>query len=65
VTRYHGSIMDSDHYGYTEFVDMKSVHVPFIDSVAEPPELFQLKYPSPALEARPHLNQNKPSVPRI
>jgi hypothetical protein len=57
--------MDSDHYGYTEFVDMKSVHVPFIDSVAEPPELFQLKYPSPALEARPHLNQNKPSVPRI
>jgi hypothetical protein len=33
--------------------------------VAEPPELFQLKCLSPALEARPHLNRNKPSVPRI
>jgi hypothetical protein len=33
--------------------------------VAEPPELFQLKCPSPALEARPHLNRNNPSVPRI
>jgi hypothetical protein len=33
--------------------------------VAEPPELFQLKCPSPALEARPHLKRNKPSVPRI
>jgi predicted RNase H-like nuclease (RuvC/YqgF family) len=33
--------------------------------VAEPPELFQLKSPSPALEARPHLNRNKMSVPQI
>jgi hypothetical protein len=33
--------------------------------VAEPPELFQLKCPSPTLEARPHLNRNKTSVPRI
>jgi hypothetical protein len=33
--------------------------------VAEPPELFQLKCLSPALEARPHLNRNNPSVPRI
>jgi hypothetical protein len=33
--------------------------------VAEPPELFQLKCPSPALEATTHLNQNNPSVPRI
>ena len=33
--------------------------------VAEPPELFQLKCLSPALEARPHLNGNNPSVPRI
>jgi hypothetical protein len=33
--------------------------------VAEPPELFQLKCPSPTLEARPHLNGNKTSVPRI
>jgi hypothetical protein len=35
------------------------------DSVAEPPELFQLKCISPALEARPHLNRNNTSVPRI
>jgi hypothetical protein len=34
-------------------------------NVAEPPELFQLKCLSPALEARPHLNRNKPSVPQI
>jgi hypothetical protein len=33
--------------------------------VAELPELFQLKCPSPALEARPHLNGNNPSIPRI
>jgi hypothetical protein len=33
--------------------------------VAEPPELFQLKCISPTLEARPHLNRNKLSVPRI
>jgi hypothetical protein len=34
-------------------------------NVAELPELFQLKCPSPALEARPHLNGNNPSIPRI
>jgi hypothetical protein len=34
-------------------------------TVAEPPELFQLKCLSPALEARPHLNGNNPSIPRI
>jgi hypothetical protein len=33
--------------------------------VAELPELFQLKCLSPALEARPHLNKNNTSVPRI
>jgi hypothetical protein len=33
--------------------------------VAKPPELFQLKCLSPTLEARPHLNGNKLSVPRI
>jgi hypothetical protein len=33
--------------------------------VAELPELFQLKCPSPASEARPHLNGNNPSIPRI
>jgi hypothetical protein len=34
-------------------------------SVAELPELFQLKCLSPTLEARPHLNGNNPSIPRI
>jgi hypothetical protein len=34
-------------------------------TVAELPELFQLKRLSPALEARPHLNGNNPSIPRI
>jgi hypothetical protein len=33
--------------------------------VAEPPELFQLKCLRPALKARPHLNRNKTSIPRI
>jgi hypothetical protein len=33
--------------------------------VAEPPELFQLKCPSHALEAATHLNRNNPLVPRI
>jgi transposase InsO family protein len=34
-------------------------------TVAEPPELFQLKCLSPTLEARPHLNRNNTSVPWI
>jgi hypothetical protein len=34
-------------------------------AVAELPELFQLKCLSPALEARPHLNGNNPSIPQI
>jgi hypothetical protein len=33
--------------------------------VVELPELFQLKCLSSALEARPHLNGNNPSIPRI
>jgi hypothetical protein len=33
--------------------------------VAELPELFRLKCLSLALEARPHLNGNNPSIPRI
>jgi hypothetical protein len=36
-----------------------------VRSVAELPELFRLKCPSPTLEARPHLNGNNPSIPRI
>jgi hypothetical protein len=35
------------------------------EPVAEPPKLFQLKCLSPTLKARPHLNGNKASVPRI
>jgi hypothetical protein len=38
---------------------------PTSPTVAELPELFQLKCLSPALEARPHLNGNNPSIPRI
>jgi hypothetical protein len=34
-------------------------------TVAELPELFQVKCLSPTLEARPHLNGNNPSIPRI
>ena len=34
-------------------------------NVAELPELFRLKCLSPTLEARPHLNGNNPSIPRI
>jgi hypothetical protein len=41
------------------------VVVETVISVAEPLELFQLKCLSPALEARPHLNRNNTSVPRI
>jgi hypothetical protein len=37
----------------------------YIIVVAELPELFQLKCPNPALEARSHLNGNNPSIPRI
>jgi hypothetical protein len=36
-----------------------------VPNVAEPPELFQLKCPSHALEAATHLNRNNPSVPQI
>jgi hypothetical protein len=36
-----------------------------IPAVAEPPELFQLKCLSHALEAATQLNQNNPSVPQI
>jgi hypothetical protein len=34
-------------------------------TVAEPPELFQLKCPSHALKAATYLNRNNPSVPQI
>jgi hypothetical protein len=36
-----------------------------LNVVAELPELFQVKCLSPALGARPHLNGNNPSIPRI
>jgi hypothetical protein len=44
---------------------MRAAGVGSSQRVAEPPELFQLKCLSPALEARPHLNRNNPSVPWI
>ena len=31
VTIYHGGTVESDHYGYVEFVDMQSVSVLFND----------------------------------
>ena len=31
MTIYHGGTVESDHYGYVEFVDMQSVHVLFND----------------------------------
>jgi hypothetical protein len=46
--------------------DVAEVNLHFnASSVEEPPELFQLKCLSPTLEARPHLNRNKTSVPLI
>jgi transposase InsO family protein len=39
--------------------------IDMVRTVAELPKLFQLKCLSPALEARPHLNGNNPSIPRI
>jgi hypothetical protein len=42
-----------------------SFQYPYVLYVAELPELFQLKCLSPALEARPHLNGNNSSIPRI
>ena len=39
--------------------------VDYVAVVAEPPELFQLKCPSHALEAATHLNRNKLSVSQI
>jgi hypothetical protein len=45
--------------------DQKTLQFWHKNDVAEPSELFQLKCLSPALEARPHLNGNNPSIPRI
>jgi hypothetical protein len=50
---------------YLDFIDSSVVVQAPIPAVAELPELFQLKCLSPALEARPHLNGNNPSIPRI
>jgi hypothetical protein len=50
---------------YPSLPDGEVAHAVVVDAVVEPPELFQLKCLSPALEARPHLNRNNPSVPRI
>ena len=50
---------------YLHFIDSSVVVQAPIPAVAELPELFRLKCLSPALEARPHLNGNNPSIPRI
>jgi hypothetical protein len=47
--------------GYIAYFVVKTRVTP----VAKPPELFQLKCLSPTSEARPHLNRNNTSVPRI
>jgi hypothetical protein len=56
--------------GYNNYIIHIHVFDTFLGSfyalfVAELPELFRLKCLSPALEARPHLNGNNPSIPRI
>jgi hypothetical protein len=46
----------------------KIIHFGVIKCVVimvEPPELFQIKCPSHALEAATHINQNNPRVPQI
>jgi hypothetical protein len=48
-----------------EVIVVRSTQLAGQPIVAELPELFQLKCLSPALEARPHLNGNNPSMPRI
>ena len=48
-----------------EALEKDKILLTLVDNVAELPELFQLKCLSPALEARPHLNGNNPSIPRI
>jgi hypothetical protein len=49
-----------EHYSFVSSIEPYRV-----EDVAELPELFQLKCLSPALEARPHLNGNNLSIPRI
>jgi hypothetical protein len=61
VVKYVGA----KHKGSKTCVWVPKVLVSNVKGVAELPELFQLKCLSPALEARPHLNGNNPSIPRI
>jgi hypothetical protein len=57
---------DKGFYSFNNCVALFLIHNIWEQvTVAEPPELFQLKCPSLALKARLHLNRNKPSVPRI
>jgi hypothetical protein len=58
------------HYSFVSSIEPFRVEEALQDpdwvlAVAEPPELFRLKCLSLALKARPHLNSNKSSVPRI
>jgi hypothetical protein len=59
MVRFYGGLR-REMYGIVDYKEYNS-----IQRVAELPELFQLKCLSPALEARPHLNGNNPSIPRI
>jgi hypothetical protein len=50
---------------YSQLIVFSVVVFATIPDVVEPPELFQLKCPSHALEAATHLNRNNSSVPQI
>jgi hypothetical protein len=59
-------IMGTKCQVYTDHKSLKYIFTQKdLNLVAELPELFQLKCLSPALRARPHLNGNNPSIPRI
>jgi hypothetical protein len=71
-TRSHGSADDriggkQEYTCYGGWQDMVGVALGSWQrgGVEELSELFQLKCLSPALEARPHLNGNNPSIPQI
>jgi hypothetical protein len=63
-TKFRGVIVEEDSKG-SFLPDHSEFRGSDLAGVAELPKLFQLKCLSPALEARPHLNGNNPSIPRI
>jgi hypothetical protein len=62
---WHSSLRPGTITSWQKLKDMLVTSFQGFRAVAELPELFQLKCLSPALEARPHLNGNNPSIPRI